>query len=179
MSELNFRENVHLYLFSDSRTNVMDCIFMGPSAHPNHQAMLIISQRHNFTYDAAAGGFSLNNSMSIDQRGMKIIVQAEGQEFIQPQQLLLNHTVATIEYDSDGVTVTITNGTVLTADYALCTFSLGVLQNDDVVFSPKLPSWKVEAISSIDMVNDYCCPGFPRSLILTTGHRDEDLLAIS
>jgi len=116
--------------------------------------------------------------MSIDQRGMKIIVQAEGQEFLQPQQLLLNHTVATIEYDSDGVTVTITNGTVLTADYALCTFSLGVLQNDDVVFSPKLPSWKVEAISSIDMVNDYCCPGFPRSLILTTGHRDEDLLAI-
>ena len=90
--------------------------------------------------------------MSIDQRGLKVIVQAEAQEFLQPQQLLLNHTVAKIEYDSDGVTVTITNGTVLTADYVLCTFSVGVLQNDDVVFVPELPSWKVEALSTIDMV---------------------------
>jgi hypothetical protein len=48
--------------------------------------------------------------------------------------------------------VTITNGTVLTTDYVLCTFSVGVLQNDDVVFVPELPSWKVDALSSIDMV---------------------------
>jgi len=74
------------------------------------------------------------------------------QEFLQPQQLLLNHTVAMIEYNSDGVIVRITNGTVLTMDYVLCTFSVGVLQNDDVVFVPERLSWKVDVLSSIDMV---------------------------
>lgn len=148
----SLRENVHLYMHSDSRTDLIDCILLGLSVPPNHKSILTTSQRHNFTYDTDVGGFSLNNSMSIDQRGLKVIVQAEAQEFLQPQQLLLNHTVAKIEYDSDGVTVTITNGTVLTADYVLCTFSVGVLQHDDVVFEPKLPSWKVEALSSIDMV---------------------------
>jgi polyamine oxidase len=125
----------------------------GSELPPNHNStILTISQRHNFTYDTSVGGFSLNNSMSIDERGLKVIVQAEAQEFLQPQQLILNNTVSKIEYDSDGVTVTITNGAVFTADYVLCTFSVGVLQNDDVVFEPKLPSWKREAISSIDMV---------------------------
>ncbi|OAX35722.1 amine oxidase [Rhizopogon vinicolor AM-OR11-026] len=121
---------------------------------PAQTSLIASSWRHNFTYDTDVGGFSLNNSMSIDPRGFKAIVQAEAQEFLQPQQLLLNHTVAKIEYDSDGVTVTITNGTVLTADYVLCTFSVGVLQNTDVVFEPKLPDWKVEAISSIDMTTE-------------------------
>lgn len=31
------------------------------------------------------------------------------------------------------------DGKELTADYVLCTFSVGVLQNDDVVFKPALP----------------------------------------
>ena len=110
--------------------------------------------------------------MSIDQRGLKVIVQAEAQEFLQPQQLLLNHTVAMIEYDSDGVIVTTTNGTVLTADYVLCTFSVGVLQNDDVVFVPELPSWKVEALSSINMV----CRSSALDLYLSLiGDRDDRL----
>ena len=33
------------------------------------------------------------------------------------------------------------------------TFSLGVLQNDEVVFEPRLPAWKVEAIESMTMVS--------------------------
>jgi len=114
--------------------------------------MLTIPQKNNFTYDTDMGGFSDSNQMCIDQRGFKVIVQAEAEEFLQPQQLLLNFTVASVEYDTDGVTVTSPNGAVLTADYALCTFSIGVLQNADVVFEPPLPSWKVEAINSIEMV---------------------------
>jgi len=37
------------------------------------------------------------------------------------------------------------------ADYALVTFSVGVLQNIDVTFVPALPDWKQEAIQSITM----------------------------
>lgn len=33
------------------------------------------------------------------------------------------------------------------ADYAICTFSLGVLQNDAVSFSPSLPEWKETSIN--------------------------------
>lgn len=40
---------------------------------------------------------------------------------------------------------------MLEADYVLCTFSVGVLQNDDVVFEPELPAWKEEAIQSMTM----------------------------
>jgi len=39
----------------------------------------------------------------------------------------------------------------LSADYALVTFSLGVLQHDDVHFEPALPHWKEEAIHGMAM----------------------------
>lgn len=48
--------------------------------------------------------------------------------------------------------VDLADGTTLHADYALCTFSLGVLQHDDVQFTPPLPAWKQEAIHSMSMV---------------------------
>ena len=90
--------------------------------------------------------------MSIDQRGFKYFIQAEAAEFLQPDQLMLNSTVTNITYSSEGVNVTLSDGSVLVADYVLCTFSLGVLQNDDVTFIPPLPDWKQEAIQSMDMV---------------------------
>jgi len=77
--------------------------------------------------------------MSIDQRGFKTLVQLEANEFLTAQQLVLNATVHTVAHSHDGVTITLANGTTLSADYALCTFSLGVLQNDDVQFNPPLP----------------------------------------
>jgi polyamine oxidase len=97
-------------------------------------------------------GFSDHNNLCIDQRGFKTIIQAEAADFLQPDQVSLNSVVTTIAYDGDGVTVTLENGTDLTADYVLCTFSLGVLQYGDIAFKPALPSWKVEAIQSMDMV---------------------------
>lgn len=48
--------------------------------------------------------------------------------------------------------VKLVDGSELCADYALVTFSLGVLQHDDVTFEPELPSWKKEAIHSMGMV---------------------------
>lgn len=88
----------------------------------------------------------------VDPRGFKALIQEEAQEFIQPQQLRLNSTVRTISHSKSGVQVALSDGNILSAEYALCTFSLGVLQNDDVRFEPPLPAWKREAIHSMSMV---------------------------
>ncbi|TFY70677.1 hypothetical protein EVG20_g2323 [Dentipellis fragilis] len=76
---------------------------------------------------------------------------AEAAEFLAEEQVLLNATVKTIKYSRDGVSVMFSDGTTLSADYALVTFSLGVLQNDDVRFEPVLPDWKMEAIHGMTM----------------------------
>lgn len=90
--------------------------------------------------------------LSIDQRGFKHLIEAEARTFLTPEQLLLNATVRTIAHSDDGVVVTLANGTSIGADYAITTFSLGVLQSDDVLFEPPLPMWKQEAIQSMTMV---------------------------
>ena len=77
--------------------------------------------------------------MCLDQRGFKTLIQQEAAEFLSAKQQLLNATVRTIAHSRDGVTITLADGTRLSADYALCTFGLGVLQNDDVQFHPLLP----------------------------------------
>lgn len=109
-------------------------------------------QANNFTFDPDQGGFADDNLLSIDQRGFKHLIQAEAETFLKPEQVLLNATVRTIGHSGDGVIVTLANGTRISADYAISTFSLGVLQNDDVVFEPVLPMWKQEAIQSMTMV---------------------------
>ena len=100
---------------------------------------MISIQGNNYTYDPDNGGFSYDTPMSLDQRGFKTLIQLEAEEFLSVQQLLLNATVHTVAPSQFGVTITLANGTMLSADYALCTFSLGVLQNDDVQFHPPLP----------------------------------------
>ena len=99
------------------------------------------------------GGFSEDNLLCIDQLGFKTIIQKEAASFLQPSQLKLNSTVTNIEYGTSGVKVTLKDNETLEADYALVTFSVGVLQNDDVVFEPELPDWKQEAIQAITMVS--------------------------
>lgn len=96
-------------------------------------------QGNNFTYNTDQGGFSEDNDMSIDQRGFKALIQLEAEEFLTPSQLKLNSVVKTINNTNTGVIVTLTSGETFKADYALSTFSLGVLQNEDVIFEPKLP----------------------------------------
>ena len=44
-----------------------------------------------------------------------------------------------------------TNGPCIGADYAIVTFSLGVLQHDVVKFVPELPDWKKAAIASFEI----------------------------
>lgn len=87
---------------------------------------------------------------SIDQRGFSTWLLAQAAKFLQPNdtRLLFNTIVKGIEYSDKGVKVTNDDGSCVEADYAICTFSLGVLQNDVVEFTPKLPSWKQSSIDT-------------------------------
>jgi polyamine oxidase len=91
--------------------------------------------------------------LTTDQRGFASIIQSETAEFLSEEQVLLNTTVKTVKYSNDRVWVSLSDGTSLSADYALVTFSLGVLQHDDVLFDPALPNWKSEAIHGMAMVS--------------------------
>jgi polyamine oxidase len=91
--------------------------------------------------------------LTTDQRGFASIIQSEASEYLSEEQILLNATVKAIKYTNDRVWVSLLDGTSLSADYALVTFSLGVLQHDDVLFEPTLPKWKSEAIHGMAMVS--------------------------
>lgn len=54
-------------------------------------------------------------------------------------------------YSNDGVTLHMDDGSCIQADYAVCTASLGVLQNDVVKFEPELPRWKKVPLNQFQM----------------------------
>ncbi|OSC98381.1 amine oxidase [Trametes coccinea BRFM310] len=116
-------------------------------ATPEETSWLAASWAHNNTFRT----FSRQNLLSTDQRGFKTILRQEADAFLTDGQIRLNATVATVRTSTSGVVITLADGTQLTADYALCTFSLGVLQHDDVRFIPAMPAWKQEAIHSMAM----------------------------
>ena len=63
----------------------------------------------------------------------------------------LNTMVTEIQYTSSGVTVITSDGSRYIGEYAVVTFSLGVLQHGDVIFTPQLPFWKRLAINRFVM----------------------------
>lgn len=90
-------------------------------------------------YGDAAGNatfsyFSDVSNLVWDQRGYNYMLQAEAKEFLKKDgsQLLLNTAVKKIEYGKNGVKISTKGGGCIEAEYAICTFSLGVLQNDVV-----------------------------------------------
>lgn len=96
----------------------------------------------------------------LDPRGFRTIITGLAATFLRPHdpRLLLAHPVATIAYSDASVTAHTTNGTCITADYALVTFSTGVLQSalsatplTPVRFAPALPRWKRAAINAWQM----------------------------
>ncbi|PIL26397.1 hypothetical protein GSI_12154 [Ganoderma sinense ZZ0214-1] len=116
-------------------------------ATPEETSWLASSWAHNHTFKT----FSPENLLSVDERGFKALIQAEADEFLSEGQVRLNATVSAIFTSRKGVVVMLSDGTTVSADHALCTFSLGVLQHDDVRFIPPLPIWKQEAIHSMAM----------------------------
>lgn len=103
--------------------------------------------------NASFGYYSDVSNLVWDQRGYSIIIQEEAKEFLKKndKRLRLKTTVEGVEYNKDGVKVTTKNGDCVQADYAICTFSVGVLQNDVVEFKPALPDWKQSAIDQFAM----------------------------
>lgn len=88
-----------------------------------------------------------------DQRGYNTIMVEEAKEFLKHNdpRLRLNTTIKSIHYGHDGVKVGLHDGSCIEAEHAICTFSVGVLQNDVVEFKPELPKWKREAIEQFQM----------------------------
>ncbi|KAI5803977.1 amine oxidase [Peziza echinospora] len=98
---------------------------------------------HNETFVESG---SEDNNLVIEPRGFKQIILGQAAEIAGFEgKVLYNKTVTRIAYSGDGVTVHTADGWTVYAEFALCTFSLGVLQHDDVVFEPPLPAWKQEA----------------------------------
>lgn len=130
-------------------------LYDGEQAYtPDESSLVFNSAVNNFTFLQ----YSSQNNFVIDQRGHNTWIKGEASTFLagppggeEDPRLLLNTVVETIEYTSDGVTIRMTDGSCIQADYAVCTFSLGVLQHESAVsFDPPLPDWKQ---TSIDMFN--------------------------
>jgi polyamine oxidase len=110
-----------------------------------------IQNINSFAYNFDGFGNSDNNFV-YDKRGFRTIAQGQVDEIPDfDKHVLYNSTVKTINWGKDGVNVTTNKGVTIQAEYALCTFSVGVLQNSDVVFKPELPDWKKEAIANFHM----------------------------
>lgn len=74
------------------------------------------------------------------------------QQFSQHIPLYLNQVVREIDYDADGVTI-ITQNDTYHAKQAIITVSLGVLKSNKILFRPRLPKEKRDAIAQLQMGN--------------------------
>ncbi|KAF2090381.1 polyamine oxidase-like protein [Saccharata proteae CBS 121410] len=104
-------------------------------------------------YNATFYQFSEDNNYVWDQRGFNTWIIGQASTYLKPNdsRLLLNTVVKNISYSDSGVTIYNEDGSCISAAYAICTFSLGVLQNDVVEFTPALPDWKQTAIEMFQM----------------------------
>ncbi|KAF2806432.1 amine oxidase [Mytilinidion resinicola] len=110
-----------------------------------------IQNINSFIYNFDGFGNDSNNFV-FDKRGFRMIAQGQADEIPNfAEKILYNETVTTIAYSKDGVIVTTADNTTIEAEFALCTFSIGVLQNTDVTFDPELPDWKKDAIANFHM----------------------------
>ncbi|KAJ4312855.1 hypothetical protein N0V94_007236 [Neodidymelliopsis sp. IMI 364377] len=116
---------------------------------PEESSFVFATTAYNLTYYQ----FKDEDYFSIDQRGFNTWLKYEAAKFLQPndRRLLFNTTVKGIEYSDSGVRINNEDGSCVEADYAICTFALGVLQEDAVEFTPKLPDWKESSIATFNM----------------------------
>ncbi|KAJ4984099.1 N1-acetylpolyamine oxidase [Stagonosporopsis vannaccii] len=119
------------------------------AALPEESSTVFAITASNLTYYQ----FKDEDFFSIDQRGYNTWLKGEAAKFLQPndRRLLFNTTVTAIEYSDSGVKVTNEDGSCIEAEYAICTFALGVLQEEVVEFTPALPEWKQSSIATFNM----------------------------
>ncbi|KAL3630373.1 putative polyamine oxidase 4 [Castilleja foliolosa] len=66
----------------------------------------------------------------------------------------LNHRVKKIVYGYNKVVVTVDDGSDFDADATIVTVPLGILKANLIEFAPKLPEWKLSAISDLGIGNE-------------------------
>ncbi|KAF7727715.1 hypothetical protein EC973_007272 [Apophysomyces ossiformis] len=123
------------------------------------------------TVDMVDGSYPAGNEFVIDERlnrplpcfdsmtdvhlgrGFNFILRQEAATFLldDDPRLMLGSRILDVFYNDHNVIVVTDNGHTIVADYAICTFSLGVLQGNDVHFHPPFPEWKREALFSFHM----------------------------
>ncbi|KAL4221295.1 hypothetical protein ACF0H5_019558 [Mactra antiquata] len=117
------------------------------------------SKAHSAKYLNMIEGFEDfgNNELLIcnDRRGFVSMLEIMSEEVLASAdtQLNLDTVVTDIKYDSDSVRVDTSDGRVFDGDYAITTFSLGVLQKDKISFRPSLPFAKRFAIDTFGFVS--------------------------
>lgn len=97
--------------------------------------------------------YSDENNYVFEQRGFNYFIKQEAATYLKPNdpRLMLNTIVKNVSYSDTDVTVYTDDGNCITADYAICTFSLGVLQHEVVKFEPDFPQWKKHGIETFQM----------------------------
>ncbi|KAL7956833.1 hypothetical protein V8C34DRAFT_315376 [Trichoderma compactum] len=115
-------------------------------------------EESSFIFGVAGSNLTFNqfsdaNNFVIDPRGYSAIIDGEASTFLTKNdtRLLLNTRITNITYSDHGVTVYNHDGSCVSADYAISTFSLGVLQSNTIGFSPQLPGWRQDAIQNFAM----------------------------
>ncbi|KAL9266199.1 putative polyamine oxidase 4 [Drosera capensis] len=66
----------------------------------------------------------------------------------------LNHRVTKLSYGHDKVKVAVNGGAEFIADTAIITVPVGVLKANRIEFEPRLPDWKITAISDLGVGNE-------------------------
>ncbi|OKL60715.1 hypothetical protein UA08_03983 [Talaromyces atroroseus] len=104
-------------------------------------------------YNTSFCQWSNENNFVWDQRGFNTWLKGEASTFLSDndERLHLNTIVTNVTYSGTGLTITDSQGNCFEAEYAICTFSVGVLQNRAVSFDPEFPGWKQDGIATFDM----------------------------
>jgi len=87
--------------------------------------MIITNVLQNSTFY----GFSEENYFVHDPRGFNSFIRGEASSFLNASdpRLPLSTIVTNISYTPEGVVIINEDGSCISADYAICTFSIGVL----------------------------------------------------
>ena len=93
--------------------------------------------------------YNIRNNYTGNQRMVDCLKESFLNE--SDERVKLKTKVSDIEYSDSGVTVTTVDGSQYDADYAVVTFSLGVLQQEEVTFRPRLSYTKRKAINQFRM----------------------------
>ena len=113
-------------------------------------AIFNASLKHNIPLNGRGNHpYNDRDFLVTDQRGYQYIMEAISEDF--SNSIIFNQKVNKIKYSEEGVQVITEDGTKIDADYAICTVSLGVLQNNSIKFDPDFDEKKQKAISRLEM----------------------------